>query len=61
MVFISQFEVVRFVARHLPVFFKRLFFGGKLKGGAEIKYELTSKKEEIDNSYITIYECRDIK
>lgn len=62
LIFISQFEVVRFVARHLPVFFKQLFFGGKSgKNSSKISYKLTSKKEEIENSYITIYECKDVK
>lgn len=62
LVFISQFEIVRFVARHLPVFLKQLFFGGKSRKDAlAVEYKLTSEKEEIENSYITIYECKNAK
>jgi len=62
LVLISQFKIVRFIARHLPVFLKKLFFGREpRKEASAARYELTSEKEEIENSYITIYECRNAK
>jgi len=59
---ISQFEIIRFIARHLPVFLKKLFFCRESKNNAlAVNYKLTSEKEEIENSYITIYECKNAK
>ncbi len=60
LIFISQIRVARAIARHLPLFVKQLFFGEKKGSRPRYEYILAMDKKEIDNSYILIYECRNI-
>ncbi len=55
---ISQVGLVRFVARHTPLFVKSIILGSGVKSKARTTYRATCDPWEIENSYVLIYECK---
>lgn len=54
---ISQYEIIRIIARHTPLFIKSILLGYKLNENNE-KYKLTVKKVDVEKCYVLIYECK---
>jgi len=55
---ISQIELIRFVARHMPLFIKSLILGYGNTKPKRVNFKLTDVPLEIENSYILIYEAK---
>lgn len=55
---LSQFEIIRIISRHLPMFIKYLLMGHD-KSILKTKYTLVTKKRLVDNSFILISELKD--
>ncbi|MFH0738945.1 MAG: class I SAM-dependent methyltransferase [Candidatus Omnitrophota bacterium] len=53
---ISQIELVRFIARHMPLFIKSFILGYGNTKPKRVNFKLTDVPLEIENSYILIYE-----
>lgn len=53
---LAQFELVRKIARHTPLIFKKIITFTK-EENRNIKHILVKTKKLIENSYILIYEC----
>lgn len=56
--FISQIEIVRVMARHIPLFIKGLILLVFLDARDEEEWSLVRRENLINNSYILICECK---
>lgn len=57
---ISQYEIVRFIARHLPLIVKETLLGYRHDNADEFnaKYQLSEDQGIINKAYILIYQCQ---
>lgn len=56
----SQYEIIRMVARHLPLFIKSFILGYNLNNNHN-KYKLVTSAAEINKCYIIICQCKSYK
>lgn len=55
---LSQIDLIRFLARHTPLFLKDYFFNYNCESEFKKYYKVTKNPKEIDECYVIICECR---